>query len=259
MVKHVLASWYAHGSLKEGAALSFYTVLALPALILGFSSIATLFFDRAFIENQIYYYSSFSFGNTGQEVIASMIKQIPHNSTLTLTTFFSILFLILLSSSIFTSLQDSLNSIFHAPPAPVKIKKILQNRVHIFVLVLLLGSILLFNSLLQTYFVAINFTGLHLFVECTNFFLFAVITAILFYFLPAQKQNKKAVLIGSIITTVLFWMGKFLLTTYIGSANFGSAYGAAGSLMALLVWIYYSSQTFYVGAECVAHHSHTTS
>ena len=258
----IFESWYNDGSLKEGAALSFYTVLALPALIVGLSSFAMLFFDRSFVQEKILVYSSISFGSTGQEIIRSMSNQIPQTSTLTLTTFFSMVILFILASSIFSSLQDSLNIIFHTPAPEMKIKRFLQNRTQLFLLVLCLGGILIVNTFLQGFFsfgmnhleklIFLPFSLLHIFTLVTNILLFFTLTAFLFRYLPEKKPQWKNVWFGSFVTTILFAFGKYLLGTYIGFANFGSAYGAAGSLMALFVWIYYSSQTFFLGAECVA-------
>jgi membrane protein len=258
----ILSAWYTDGSLKEGAALSFYTLLALPALVVGLSSLALLFFDRSFVQEKILFYSSLSFGSNGQEIIASMANQIPHSGTLTLTTFLSMVILFILASSIFSSLQDSLNVIFHTPITETKIKKFLQNRTQLFFLVLCLGGILIVNTFLQGFFsfgathveqhVTLPFGLLHIITWLTNIILFFTLTAFLLRYLPEKKPHWKNVWFGSFVTTVLFTLGKYILGAYIDFANFGSAYGAAGSLMALLVWIYYSSQTFFLGAECVA-------
>lgn len=258
----ILESWYNHGSLKEGAALSFYSVLALPALVLGLSSLALLFFERNFVQEKVLFYSSLSLGSNGQEIITSMANQIPQNGALTLTTFLSMILLFVLASSVFSSLQDSLNIIFHTPPTEIKIKKFFQNRTQLFFIVLGLGGILIVNTFLQGFFafgashieqqVPLPFELLHMIISLTNMVLFFILIAFLLRYLPEKKPHWKNVWFGSLVTTLLFTLGKYILGAYIDFANFGSAYGAAGSLMAMLVWIYYSSQTFFLGAECVA-------
>lgn len=258
----ILESWYHHGSLKEGAALSFYSVLALPALVVGLSSLALLFFERNLVQEKILFYSSFSFGSNGQEIIASMANQIPHSGALTLTTFLSMVLLFVLASSVFSSIQDSLNIIFGTSLAEVKIKTFLRNRTQLFLIVLGLGGVLIVNTFLQGFFafganhvkqhVTLPFQLLHMITFLTNIILFFLLVAFLLRYLPEKKPHWKNVWFGSLVTTILFTLGKYILGAYIDFANFGSAYGAAGSLMAMLVWIYYSSQTFFLGAECVA-------
>ena len=261
----IFSSWYKNGALKEGAALSFYTVLSLPALVIGITSLATLFFEKQKVQDTILLYSSFSFGQSGQEVIRSIIQEIPKNSLFTLTTAISIFFLFLTASGIFSSLQDALAVILQEPAAPLRIKNFLKNRIFLFLIVLSLGFILVVTTFLQslfsfgathlTEFFLFSFDTLKLLTACTNFLLFILITAFLFRSLPQKKQTWQAVWFGSLICGILFTLGKYFLSLYIAQANFGSAYGAAGSLMALLVWIYYSSQTLFLGAECMAEFS----
>lgn len=258
----IFSSWYNNGALKEGAALSFYTVLSLPALVIGIASLATLFLERSVVQEKIVFASSLIFGSTGQEVIRGLVNQLPETGTLTLTTLLSILFLCIIASGIFSSLQDALNAILQTGTAPTNIKIFLKNRLFLFLMVLALGFIFITTTLLHTIFsfaathstelLRFSFDRLTLLSSITNFILFVLINAFLFRYLPERKSPWAAVWFGSVVTTILFTLGKFILGTYIYAANIGSAYGAAGSLMALLVWIYYSSQTIFLGAECAA-------
>src|SRR3989344_4635559 len=124
----IFSSWYKNGALKEGAALSFYTVLLLPALVIGIASLATLFLDRIVVQEKIIFASSLLFGSTGQEVIRGLVSQLPETRTLTLTTLFSILFLFITARGIFSSLQDDLHTILQTGTAATNIKNFLKNR-----------------------------------------------------------------------------------------------------------------------------------
>lgn len=259
----LLHSWYQDGSLKEGAALSFYTVLSLPALILATTSVATLFLNEQTVQEKILYYSSLSFGENGQNIISTLVTHVPTVRSLTITSVLSIIFLLIMASSIFSSLQDALNIIWKTASDNCNVKKIIKNRFFLFLPVISLGLILVFSTFIQsllflgaahlTELIAFPFDTIALLSGITNFVLFTSILAFLFRYLPDSKPTWKAVWLGSLFSAVLFTVGKYILGLYIQTVQVGSAYGAAGSLLALLVWVYYSSQTVFLGAELSKH------
>lgn len=258
-ILQTFSDWYNDGSLKEGAALSFYTVLSLPALLIGIASIATFFLTKSMVQKKILLYSTFVFRELGQDIVRTTLQNIPETPTITLATVVSLLFLFITASGIFSSLQDALNSILKVPTSTQTVKKFLKNRLFLFLIVLSLGVLLILTTILQSIFsfadmyfhslTTLPFGTLKLLSSTTNFVLYASITACLFRYLPYSKPEWRDVWVGSIVSTILFTFGKYVLGIYIYTANFNSAYGAAGSLMALLVWIYYSSQTIFLGAE----------
>jgi membrane protein len=164
------------------------------------------------------------------------------------------------SSGVFLELRDTLNYIWDAPPRPSSgIGELVRDRIFSFALVLGLGLLLTlslaFSAIVQA---AGAWSGRFLAIpapilEVINFLITFIITSFLFALIyrviPEVRVEWSDVVIGAIITAALFTGGKFLIGLYLGKAGVGSAYGAAGSLVILLVWVYYSAQIFIYGAE----------
>jgi membrane protein len=184
-----------------------------------------------------------------------------------ISNFIAILVLAFSATTVFVSLQNSINHIWHIKPKPEKgILKFLLNRVLSFSLVAGIGFILLVSLVLDAALVIlVNYFSQYL-EDATVFIasiahvvisqlLFVVIFAMMYKILPDAKVKWRVTWLGSIITVLLFAGGKYLISIYMGNTDLASAYGTAGSLVVLLIWIYYSVVIFLFGAQityCIA-------
>jgi len=268
LMVQTIQCWKKDGALTQGAALSFYTITALPALLLGIFALSSFVLDKSEVQYQLLNSAAILFGERGLEVVGQILSNVPSNQTLTLTTLFSILFLLFTASGIFGQLQASLNRIWNVAPKPNQgIHRFFLNQALLFLMILLLGllfissiifeSIFSFGSHLLAQLVTLPFDVLVPVSIIISFLLLIVIFTLLFHLLPDAKISWKDSYIGAVFTTFLFTIGKFLIGFYLSHTNIASAYGAAGSVILLLMWIYYSSQVFFLGAEFTQNFSNT--
>jgi membrane protein len=223
--------------------------------------LADVVYGRQAIEGTIYGQLS---GLVGKEAAAQEQETIK-NSALTnksnITAIIGIITLAVGATSVFAEIQDSINMIWGLKAKPKKgWLKMLSNRLLSFSILVTLGFLLLvslvINGLLeslmgklQQMFPQITVVMVYVINLVITFAVTTILFGIIFKVLPDAKIKWKDVIIGSMATAVLFMLGKFGITFYIGSSNIGNAYGAAGSLVVLLVWVYYSAVILYFGAE----------
>jgi len=163
------------------------------------------------------------------------------------------------ASGVFTELQDALNTIWAVKPKEEGIKGLLKGRFTSFTMVLGICFLLLISLVISSIVAAMSerFSAWipggaavgHLFENATSFVVVALLFAMIFKILPDVKIRWNDVWIGAVVTALLFTVGKFAIGMYIGKAGIGSAYGAAGSIVVLITWVYYSAQLLFFGAE----------
>jgi membrane protein len=247
--------------LKLSAALAYYTVFSLGPMMIVIIFLADVVYGRQAIEGTIYGQLS---GLVGKEA-AAQVQETIKNSALTnkgnITAIIGIITLAVGATSVFAEIQDSINMIWGLKAKPKKgWLKMLSNRLLSFSILVTLGFLLLvslvINGLLeslmgklQQMFPQITVVMVYVINLVITFAVTTILFGIIFKVLPDAKIKWKDVIIGSMATAVLFMLGKFGITFYIGSSNIGNAYGAAGSLVVLLVWVYYSAVILYFGAE----------
>jgi membrane protein len=243
-----------------GASLAFYSVLSIAPLVIIVLSIAALFFDEKAATTQFLGQMNELVGKEGAEAIATMIQNAKKPATGTIATILAIGTLLFGASGVFGQLQDAMNTIWEVPP-----KKsggfwgTIRSRFLSFAMVLGTGFLLVASLLLSTAIAAVGgemghrWPALEPLTHLTNgvvtFLAVTVLFALIFKLLPDAKVAWRDVWIGALATAVLFTIGKLLIGLYLGKSAVGSAYGAAGSLVVLLVWIYYSAQILFFGAE----------
>jgi membrane protein len=248
--------------LKLSASLAYYTVFSLGPMMIVIIFLADIFYGRQAIEGSIYGQLS---GLVGREAAAQVQETIKNSAALTsksnLTAVIGIITLVIGATSVFAEIQDSINLIWGLKAKPKKgWLKMLTNRLLSFSILVSLGFLLLvslvINGLLeglmgklQQMFPQITVVVVYIINLAITFMVTTILFGIIFKVLPDARIKWKDVLIGSMATAGLFMLGKFGITFYIGSSNIGSAYGAAGSLVVLLVWVYYSAVILYFGAE----------
>lgn len=259
--------WYKDHALTQGAALSFYIITALPAFLLGIFFLATFLLKKQEVQTQILRATEIFFGAQGIDIFTQMIENVPHIDSFTFPTLISILFLFLSATTIFEHLQNSFNTMWNIKTKNTGIKKFLFNQALLILMFILLEilfiasivaeSLLSFGSRFLNEFISLPFDLLQVISMVLSFVLLTFIFVLLFKFLPAAKISWKDSFIGALVTTLLFTLGKFLLGFYFKTTSIGSAYGAAGSLILLLLWVYYSSLTVFLGAEFTQNYANT--
>jgi membrane protein len=261
ILKETFSEWMEDQAPTLGAALAYYTVFSLAPLLIISISIAGLFFGKEAAQGQIFDQLR---GLLGDESGRAMQVMVQNASAEPATGFVATLvgFLILLfgASGAFGQLQMSLNAIWGVQPKPGRgILGIIQDRILSFGFILVVGFLLLVSLVLTAViaFVGHRFgdmvPGMEALAQILNsIFSLAVITllfAMMFKFLPDARIAWHDVWIGGFITAALFTVGKLALGLYLGTSGVASSYGAAGSLIVLLLWVYYSSQIVFFGAE----------
>jgi membrane protein len=260
LLKDSYARWKSHQAAKMGASLAYYTVISLAPLVIIVIGIAGLVFGADAARQGLLSQVEALVGPDGAKMIGTMITSAPKPSSGILGAAIGIVTLLLGASGVFSELRDSLNKIWDAKPAPASgVWGRIREYFLTFGMVLGIGFLLLVSLLLSAAvaawgkFVGNSFQLPALGLEGANFLVSIVVITLLFAgiyrFLPEERLPWSDLWIGSVGTALLFLLGKFLLGLYLGRASVGSAYGAAGSLIVLLVWIYYTAQLFFFGAE----------
>ena len=253
---------------KLSASLSYYTVFALGPLLIIIISLAGIFFGREAVEGRIYQQLNGLIGNDAATQVQDIIMNIEHSHATTAGAIIGAIVLVIGATGVFTEMQGSINFIWSVKAKPKKgWLKYLINRLISFSLVLGLGFLLLVSLIVNALFTVMSDRLTRLFPNYTvSLFqllniaiILIVITglfAVIFKVLPDADIKWRDVLTGSMVTAVLFMIGKFAITIYIGKSNVGNTYGAAGSLVVLLLWVYYSAIILYFGAELTKVYAH---
>jgi membrane protein len=246
---------------KLSGSLAYFTVFSIGPMLIVIIYFADIFYGRAAVEGTIFRQMQSFIGPGPAEQVQSIIR----NATLTgqskVAATLGFVTLLIGATGVFAEIQDSINMIWNLKPKPKHgFKKLLLNRLLSFSVVIGLGFILLaslvINSLieglmdrLQESFPHVTVVLIYIVNLLLTFVITTLLFGIIFKVLPDAIIKWKDVLTGAIVTALLFMLGKFAITFYIGRSNFGTTYGAAGSIVILLSWIYYSSIILYFGAE----------
>lgn len=261
LLKDTLSDWSEDKAPRLAAALAYYTVFALAPLMLIAIAVAGLFFGREAATNQIGQQVSGLLGPTAGEAINAMIQAASANKgTGIVASIIGVATLLFAASGVFGQLQDALDTIWEVQPKPgLGIAATIKKRFFSFGMVLGVGFLLLVSLVISAALgamgkvVAGDEFGQTLIWKLVNFVVsFGVTTllfALIFKVLPDAKIQWSDVWIGALATALLFTLGKALIGWYLGRPGTTSTYGAAGSFVALLLWVYYSAQILFLGAE----------
>jgi len=252
--------WADHNAPRRGAALAYYTVLSLAPLLVIIVAMGGIFFGDQAVRGELAKQLRQIVGSEGALAIAALIRDAKRPGAGIVASSIGFGVLLLGASGVFVELRQTLNEIWDAPTAnDSSFWGVIRSRFLSFLMILVIGILFLavlvagtvahaVRARVQTFLplpaVAFNVVDflITLIATCTTF-------AIIYRFIPEVHVDWEDVFAGSLVTALLFTAGKFLLGLYIIEASVGSAYGAAGSLVVLLVWLYYSSQIFLYGAE----------
>jgi len=257
---------------KLSAALSYYTVFAMAPLLIIVLAVVGFFFNEEAQRGQIFQQIVGFVGTDAAGLIQSLIQNLAVGKSSLIATIIGAATLAFASTKVFIEMQDSLNMIFNVKPKPKRgWLKLIRDRVLSFSIVLILGFLLVVSLVLNVvisiisttlvkYLPELNVFGLDLFNETTNlalylantlitFIVLTVLFSAIFKFLPDIKIRWKDVRAGAYFTSILFMIGKWAIGLYMQYAAPASGYGAAGSIIIILLWINYTSSILFFGAE----------
>jgi membrane protein len=260
MLQETFRQWSEDKPFELAAALAYYTLFSLAPLLLIAITIAGVVFGREATEQQLMTTFGGLVGPQGAEAIQGLLHSASQPQSGLLGTLLGIVTLLIGAGGVVGQLQDSLNTIWGVAPKPGRgLLGMLQDRFVSLGMVLGVGFLLLVSLVVSTVLsAAIHFLsgalpggeGLWHVVELVVSFGFVTLLfALIYKVLPAVEITWRDVWVGAGMTAVLFTVGKFLLGLYLGQSGVTSAYGAAGSLVLVLVWVYYSGLIFFFGAE----------
>jgi membrane protein len=260
LMKETVRSWNDHRALRLGAALAFYTVFAIAPLFVIVLAIAGFWFGEEAARRQLFDQLYGLVGRQGGEAIQAVVASADRPKAGAWATVIAVFTLFIGSTGVFVQLQDALNTIWQVRRQPGRgLRFFIKDRLLSLAMVLAIGFLLLVSLVVSAGLAALGkfMSGLvpaqEIVWQILNFLLslglIGLLFAMIFKVLPDVKIAWREVWMGALLSAILFNVGKFALGLYLGRSSVASAYGAAGSLVIILLWVYYSSQTLFLGAE----------
>lgn len=261
LLKDTFSGFLEDDGLKLAASLSYYTIFSLPPLLIIIISLSGFFFGAEAVRGELFGQINGLVGNAAALQIQEIIKNVKLSHSSAFATTFGVIILLIGASGVFVEIQDSINFIWGLKAKPKRgLIKFIKNRLMSFSMIgsvgflLLVGLIInslmdLLNTRLAVYFPVDTVYLVYTFNLLIVFSIITLLFTIIFKTLPDGKLALHDCLIGASFTTVLFMIGKFAIGAYLGRSAIGSWYGAAGSVILVLVWVYYSAIILYFGAE----------
>ena len=260
LLRQTFNDWSEDKAPELGAALAFYTALSIAPLLVIVLGIAALFLGDEAASGQIKTEMNAMVGPEGASAIGDMLENADKPTERTIATVLSVITLLFGASGVFGQLQSSMNTIWEVEPKPGRgIWGMIRDRFLSFTMVLGLAFLLLVSMILGAVIAAAGnlLTGMigdaawigHVVHIITSMIVLTLLFAAMFKYLPDAKIAWRDVILGAFITAVLFTIGKFAIGMYLGHSSMASSYGVAGSFVVLLVWVYYSAQILFFGAE----------
>ena len=258
--RQVFHEYIADNVLKYSASLSYYTIISLGPLLVLIITFTSIIYKEDALKGELYESLKEMIGSQAAIQIQEGIKNITFSTDITFANIVSAIVLFIGATGIFAEMQDSLNKIWG-----LKLKarsawwKILTDRLLSFSLILSLGFVLLVSLALNALVSALSSkisevfgaTGSTIIIglnTAIGFIISTLLFATIFKVLPDARIKWKDVFVGAIITALLFALGKYVIGLYIGNSKFTSVYSTAGTVMIMMVWVYYSSAILYLGA-----------
>jgi len=260
MTRQTFGEWSNDKGGRLGAALSYYTVFSLAPLLLVVLSIAGLAFGRQAAEGSLFGQLAGLVGPDAAQLIQAAVAKAHHTKGGVLGTVIGVVVLLAGATGVVIELQGAINTVWKVEPKPHRgIWGVVRTRLLSVAMILSLGFLLLVSLVVSAALTAMSgwLRGVVGDIAIVSWFIDAAVAlavistliALIYKILPDAEVAWRDVWVGAIATAVLFMIGKYLIGLYVGKASVGSAFGAAGSMAVLLVWIYYSAQIVLLGAE----------
>ena len=260
ILKETYTDFSNNKSLRMSAALAYYTVFSIAPILIIIISLCDVFYGKAAIEGTIYGHIKTFVGSDAALQVEEIIRNATTSKKASWASVVGVISLLIAATGVFGEIQDSINQIWHLKAKPRKdLLKIIVNRLLSFSMLVSIGFILLvslvINSVLdfiskklsafipyQAVYVAYIINILITFVTVSLLF------GVIFKVLPDARIKWRDIMVGAIATAILFMIGKFTIGVYLGNSNIRDSYGAASSIIVLLLWVYYSAAILYFGA-----------
>lgn len=261
VVKETFTGFSEHKITKLSGSLAYYTVFSMAPLLVVIISLCGLFLGQEAAQGEIYNQLAGFMGKETALQLQEIVSKAAIGDKDRIAFIIGIVTLLIGATTVFADIQESINTIWGLKPKPKRgWLKMLQNRFLSFSVIVSLGFILLvslaittvldgFSTRLQARFSDVSVVLFYILNQLLTLVVISLIFAVIFKVLPDAIIKWRDVLSGAVVTAILFMLGKFAISIYIGQSDVGSTYGAAGSLVILLLWTYYSSIILYLGAE----------
>lgn len=262
LFSQVMSQWSSHNAPRLGASLAFYSLLSLAPLLLVTVSIVGLVFGHSAAQRETVEQIQALIGPAAGKAVGAFLQGAHNTKHGIIATALGLVTVLFSASGVVIELRDALNTIWDVPTKNATgfgfVKKYLKQRLFSFAIVLAIGFLLLVSLALTTWIEALGalsasiLPGEATLLSAANAALsFLVITFLfsaIYKVMPDVRIEWRDVLLGGAVTSLLFTIGKLLLGIYLGRASYASTYGAAASIVILIVWVYYSGQIFFLGA-----------
>ena len=247
--------------MSYSAAIAFYTIFSLPGILMVTIYVAGTAFDDKLVQTELFNQIELLVGPNSANEIQKIVDNVEQSGDTALARTVGIITLLFSATTVFVSLQEALNKIWGLKPKPKRgYLKLIFDRLLSLTMIISIGFLLLVSLVVDTFLVIFRNELSEILAGGTSqivilfniLFSLGVITLVfgaIFKVLPDAKVKWRDVGIGAFITTLLFTLGKYLIGLYLGNSTLGTTYGAAGSLVLMLIWIYYSATILLLGAE----------
>jgi membrane protein len=261
LFKEIFTEFINDNVLKLSAALSYYTIFALPPLVIIITFLCGIYYGPQAVRGELYGQIQEFVGSKAAIQIQEIIKSVNLSIHNTFAAFIGVIVLIIGASGVFAEIQDSINIIWGIKAKPKRgLMRFIINRIMSFFMIAIAGFLLLVALLANSLMDLLNKRVIpyhppetlyiyHLFSILFLFILITLLFMAIFKTLPDGKVALRDCFLGASFTAVLFMGGKFLIEAYLNSSDMGSVYGAVGSIILILAWVYYSAIILYFGAE----------
>ncbi len=271
---NAITGWLSHNAPRLSAALAFYTLLSISPLLIIATAILRAVYWNSNATEKLNEQLQTVLGDSGAEVVKAILANPGHPATDTAASMIGNGTLLLGASGVLSELQSAMNLIWNVrSPVTAGLWASVRQRIKSFGMVLVVGAMLMATLILSTVVSSLggevlshvpSFAApIHIANRCLSFLLTATLFGLVFKFFPNTKIGWRDVFFGAIVTSLLFNAGNILIGIYLRNAGFASPFGAAGSLVVFVVWIYYSALIFFFGAELTqataAQHEHPKS
>ena len=265
LLRQAFADWRNDNAGRLGAALSYYTLFSLAPLLIVAIAVAGFFFGHEAAQGQIVVQIQGLVGDEGARAVQDMIENSRRPAAGLLATAIGVATLLLGATGTFAELKSALNIVWDVPDEGGGLLALLRGRLWAFAMVLAVGFLLMVSLLISAAVAAadgffewmgIAPAAVQLVNSVASFLVITVLFALLFKFLPDTEVQWRDVWVGALMTSALFTVGKLLIGLYLGRSSVASVYGAAGSVVVLVLWIYYAAQIFFFGAEVTQAYAH---
>ena len=263
LIEHSFSEWNRQNVPRLGAAVAFYSLLSLAPLSLLAVSIVGLVFGHSAAQRGIIQQVQALIGPAAAKAVSDFLHGSHSERSGIIGTIAGLVTLLFSASGVLIELRDDLNTIWEVPLPQVSgvkmITSFIKQRLFSFAMVLAIGFLLIVSLVLSTWISALGATSpsvsvveailFHIANILVSFVFIAAIFAAIYKIVPDIHIQWRDAMTGGAVTSLLFTVGKFVLGLYLGRASYSSMYGAAGSIVILIAWVYYSAQIFYLGAE----------